>query len=105
MIALSLGIDHPWERVSGWHATWDMLTLFVLSTALASVIFFRLVKKLGSLATTSKACLRALFSVLFGVIFLSELLGWVIVGATLLILAGVSLVTGQVRPGQQPARA
>jgi len=105
MVALSLSIDHPWERVLGWHATWAMLVLSVLSTALASVIFFRLIKTLGSLATTSNAYLRALFSVLFGVVFLSEPFKWGIVVATVLILAGVSLVTGQVRLGGQPARA
>ncbi|MDD9821946.1 MAG: DMT family transporter [Gammaproteobacteria bacterium] len=71
------------------------LTLF--STALASLIFFRLIKTLGPLATTSNAYLRALFSILFGVAFLSEPLSLSIVAATLFIFMGVFMVTGKFR--------
>jgi len=68
-----------------------------LATALASLIFFRLIKTLGSLATTSNAYLRALFSVLLGITFLNEQLSTAIISATVLIFLGAFLVTGQFR--------
>jgi drug/metabolite transporter (DMT)-like permease len=54
-----------------------------------------LLKTLGSLATTSNAYLRALFSMLLGSLFLGEDLGLPILIATLCIFMGVFLVTGQ----------
>ena len=71
------------------------MALTLLSTALASLIFFRLLKTLGSLATTSNAYLRALFSIIFGVIFLGEMLGVAFILASVFIFLGVFLVTGQ----------
>ncbi|MEL0638683.1 DMT family transporter [Marinomonas sp. TI.3.20] len=74
-----------------------LLALTLLSTALASLIYFRLIKTLGSLATTSNAYLRALFSIVFGVIFLSESFNSSLIIATILIFFGVFMVTGQFR--------
>ncbi len=97
MLPLSLYIDRPWTLAPGLHATLAVVALALLSTALASVIFFRLIKTLGSLATTSNAYLRALVSVAFGVVFLSEPLSWNLVLATALIFIGVALVTRRIK--------
>jgi drug/metabolite transporter (DMT)-like permease len=93
MLALSACLDAPWALRPSLHATLALLGLALLSTALASVIFFRLIKTLGSLATTSNAYLRALVSVLLGAVFLGEPVGWPLVAAIALIFTGVALVT------------
>jgi drug/metabolite transporter (DMT)-like permease len=93
MVPISLAVDRPWTLAPGLEATLAAFGLALLSTALASVIFFRLIRTLGSVATTSNAYLRALVSVLFGVFFLSEPLGWNVVLAAALILGGVALIT------------
>jgi drug/metabolite transporter (DMT)-like permease len=99
MLPVALLLDRPWTLSPGPRALSAGLALALLSTALASVIFFRLIRTLGSLATTSNAYLRALVSVLFGIVFLGEPLGWPVVAATALVVAGLVLVT---RPSPAP---
>lgn len=105
MVPLSLWHDRPWTLSPSTQSTLAVIALALLSTALASTIFFRLIKTLGSLATTTNAYLRAIFSVFLGVVLLGEPLGWNMVLGTGLILAGVALVTRPAKPALQPASA
>jgi drug/metabolite transporter (DMT)-like permease len=93
----ALVLEDPFNISFELVPTLALLALSLFSTALASLIFFRLLKTLGSLATTSNAYLRALFSMLLGSLFLGESLGLPILTATLCIFVGVFLVTGQFR--------
>ncbi|MCE8508430.1 EamA family transporter [Ruegeria pomeroyi] len=93
----ALLLENPLALSPALTPTLALLALSLFSTALASLIFFRLLKTLGSLATTSNAYLRALFSMLLGALFLGEDLGVQILAATLCIFMGVFLVTGQFR--------
>lgn len=97
MIPISCAVDRPWTLAPSADATAAVLALALLSTALGSLVFFRLLKTLGSLATTSNAYLRALVSVLLGVLLLDEPLTANIVIGGLLVVIGVPLVTGQLR--------
>ena len=105
LLPVSLTIDRPWTLTPGLQATLALLALALLSTALASVIFFRLIRTLGPVATTSNAYLRALVSVAVGVVFLAEPMGWGLLGASALIVAGVVLVTLPGRSGRELHRA
>jgi len=105
MIPLSLAIDRPWTLAPTPRATLAVLSLAVFSTAGGSLLFFRLLKTLGSLATTSNAYLRALVSVLLGVTLLDEPLTIGIGAGGVLVLLGVPLVTGQLRWPQPLAPA
>ena len=98
-------MDRPWTLTPSLEATLALLALAVLSTALASVIFFRLIRTLGPVTTTSNAYLRALVSVAFGVVFLAEPLSWSLLAASALIVAGVMLVTLPGRPDRELRRA
>jgi len=49
-----------------------LLAIAVFSTALAFVIYFRLIQTLGSVGATAQAYLRVPIGVAFGVIFLGE---------------------------------
>lgn len=90
-------LEDPFSIEPAIRPTIALIALTLLSTALASLIFFRLIKTLGPLATTSNAYLRALFSILFGVVFLSEPISLSVIVATLLIFMGVFMVTGKFR--------
>ncbi|GGK32524.1 DMT family transporter [Salinarimonas ramus] len=90
-------LDDPFDLQPALAPTLALLGLALFSTALASLIYFRLIKTLGSLATTSNAYLRALFSILLGIVLLSEPFTWSIAAATVLIFLGVFMVTGQFR--------
>jgi drug/metabolite transporter (DMT)-like permease len=105
MIPIALAVDRPFSLRPPASATVAVLALAVFSTAGGSLLFFRLLKTLGPLATTSNAYLRALCSVLLGVAILGEpvTIGMVVGGV--LILVGVPLVTGQIRWSPALARA
>lgn len=97
MLPLSLTIDQPWTLAPSVEAVWSIAALGVLSTALAMLIYFRLVKTLGAVGVTSGSYLRAGFSVLLGAIFLGEQITLSLAAGLVLILLSVAIVTGQIK--------
>ncbi|XUY25587.1 DMT family transporter [Agrobacterium sp. rho-8.1] len=90
---LSLVIDHPWTLSPSATSIFALLTLSVFSTALAFVIYYRLIRTLGSVGTTSQAYLRVPIGVAIGVIFLGESLpptAWI---GLVLVVIGVFSMT------------
>ena len=79
-----------------------LLALSVFSTALAFVIYFRLVQTLGSIGTTAQAYLRVPIGVAISILFLGESLsstGWLGLAC---VIAGVAAMTF---PARQQAAA
>lgn len=79
-----------------------LVALAVLSTALAQVLYFRLVRNLGSLGVTAQSYLRVPFGVAIGVVFLGEQLApsaWL---GFLLVVAGVAAMTVPFRRRHKP---
>lgn len=72
LVPLSLAVDQPWSLQPSMTSLLALLGLSVFSTALAFVIYFRLVRTLGSVGTTSQAYLRIPIGVGIGVVFLGE---------------------------------
>lgn len=97
LIPLSLIIDRPWTLVPSTGSILALLGLSVFSTALAFVIYFRLVHTLGSVGTTAQAYLRVPIGVAIGVVFLGET-----ISSTALI--GLACVITGVAPMTIPAR-
>jgi drug/metabolite transporter (DMT)-like permease len=58
LMPVSLAVDQPWMLIPSWQSVFALLGLSVFSTALAFVIYFRLVQTLGSVGTTAQAYLR-----------------------------------------------
>lgn len=105
MLPISLYLDRPWTLMPSAGALWSVFALGVLSTALAMIIYFRLVRTLGPLGVTSGSYLRAGFSVLLGVAVLNETLTLPVMAGLVLILLGVAIATGRVRWTSSPERA
>lgn len=99
MLPLALVLERPWTLSPTAQAIAALAALALLSTAFAMILFFRLLRSLGSLGTTSGSYLRAGFSVLLGVVFLGESVSWPMAAGLGLILAGVALVN---RPPSGP---
>lgn len=97
MLPLSLYADRPWELTPSTETIWSVVGLGVLSTALAMIIYFRLVQTLGPLGVTTGSYLRAGISVLLGVALLNEEMSTGLAIGLLLILLGVAIVTGHVK--------
>jgi drug/metabolite transporter (DMT)-like permease len=71
---VSLAVDRPWTLAPSTASMLALLGLSVFSTALAFVIYFRLVHTLGSVGTTAQAYLRVPIGVAIGVVLLGETL-------------------------------
>ncbi|RTL96734.1 MAG: EamA/RhaT family transporter [Hyphomicrobiales bacterium] len=93
LVPLSLIVDRPWTLAPSAASILALLGLSIFSTALAFVIYFRLIHTLGSVGTTSQAYLRVPIGVGIGAVFLGESLGpavWVGMG---FVVAGVAAMT------------
>lgn len=77
-------------------AIWAVLALGALSTALAYLLYFRLLERVGPTKTATVAYLLPVFGLLWGAIFLHEPVTGGMAAGLALILASVVLVN-QVR--------
>ena len=72
LIPASLLIERPWALAPSPSSVLALIALAAFSTALALVIYFRLIRTLGSVGTTAQAYLRVPVGVALGVVFLGE---------------------------------
>jgi drug/metabolite transporter (DMT)-like permease len=72
LIPVSLVVDRPWTLAPSISSLLALLGLAVFSTALAFVIYFRLIQTLGSVGTTAQSYLRVPIGVALGVLLLGE---------------------------------
>ena len=72
LIPASLLIERPWALAPSASSVLALIALAAFSTALAFVIYFRLISALGSVGTTAQAYLRVPVGVALGVVFLGE---------------------------------
>jgi drug/metabolite transporter (DMT)-like permease len=105
LVPLSLILDRPWTLSPSTQSLGALVGLAVCSTALAFVIFFRLVRTLGSVGTTAQAYLRAPIGVAIGVVTLGEQLAWSSGVGLLLVLAGVAAMTAPRLPSIRSLRS
>ena len=71
----------------------NLAALGILASAIALMLYFRLMVDIGATRALTVTYLIPLFAFLWGVIFLGETLTWSAIGGALLILAGTVLVT------------
>lgn len=100
LIPVSLVVDRPWTLAPSAHSLLALLGLAVFSTALAFVIYFRLINTLGTVGTTSQAYLRVPIGVGIGVLFLGESLASTAWIGLVCVIAGVAAMT---LPGRKKA--
>jgi len=93
LIPVSLIVDRPWTLTPSPHSILALAGLALVSTALAFVIYFRLVQTLGSVGTTAQAYLRVPIGVGIGVLFLGETPTPIAVVGLVFVLIGVSAMT------------
>jgi drug/metabolite transporter (DMT)-like permease len=94
LIPLSLVVDRPWTLAPSGSSILALSGLAVFSTALAFVIYFRLIQTLGSVGTTAQAYLRVPLGVALGVLFLGETLtstAWIGRGCVVIGVAAMTI--------------
>jgi drug/metabolite transporter (DMT)-like permease len=85
---------HTMPGTSAWYA---VIILGIVCTAIAYILYFRLIANVGVNKTISVTYLIPFFGILWGMMFLNEQLTFLMIAGGLLILTGVSLTTGVVK--------
>jgi drug/metabolite transporter (DMT)-like permease len=82
----------PLRETPGIAAWSSVAALGILCTAIAYVVYFRLIEQIGAAPTLTVTYLIPLFGVLWGVVFLDERIGIHHAAGAAMILAGIALV-------------
>jgi drug/metabolite transporter (DMT)-like permease len=98
LVPASLVLEKPWTLSPSAEALWAAAILAVFCTGCALMIYFRLLKTLGSLGVSSQAYLRAGLGVLLGVVFLGEHITPVMAVGLVAAILGVAAIN---MPGRQ----
>jgi drug/metabolite transporter (DMT)-like permease len=93
LVPLGLIFDTPWTLAPSADSLLALLGLSVFSTAIAYIIYFRLIHALGTVGTTAQSYLRVPIGVMIGMIFLGEMLNIVDWMGMACILLGVAAMT------------
>lgn len=90
---LSLIVDRPWTLMPSAASVAALIALAAFSTALAFVIYFRLIQTLGSVGTTAQAYLRVPLGVGLGVVALGETLSPTVWIGLVCVIVGIAAMT------------
>lgn len=103
MLPAAAILERPWMLATPpAQAIAAVGALAIVCTALAMVIYFRLIRTIGPLGTTSGSYLRAGFAVMLGTTLLGESFTWSILAGMALVLGGVIMITLPARHDWKP---
>ncbi len=98
LVPAALLIEAPWKLTPSLLSMGSVLGVAVFSTSLAVLAFFRLTKTAGPNFVSMNIYIAPMVGVLWGVALLGEPLGYRRVFALAIILAGIAVATGILRP-------
>ena len=101
-IPASFVFEDPLKIQPDAKTLWAVVSLGVFSTGLALMLYFRLLRTLGSLGVASQSYLRSGVGVLLGVVILGERLSLVVALGVAVSVLGVLLINW---PGRKPIDA
>ncbi|MGA1854502.1 EamA family transporter [Azospirillum sp. 11R-A] len=93
LLPVSVAVDRPWTLSPSPDSLLALAGLSVFSTALAFVLYFRLVHTIGSVPTTAQAYLRVPIGVGIGVLMLGETLEPTMLAGCAAVVLGVAAMT------------
>ena len=97
LVPLAFLLDRPWSLTPGLTAIAATAVLSILCTGLALLIYFRLVRTLGSMGVASQSYLRAGVGVILGMLFLGETVTLPVAFGIAAAIAGVALINWPAR--------
>jgi drug/metabolite transporter (DMT)-like permease len=100
LLPISIVVEHPWTLTPSSTSLLALSGLAIFSTAIAFVIYFRLIQTLGSVGTTAQAYLRVPIGVALSVLLLGESLSptaWIGLGCVVIGVAAMTI------PPRKPA--
>lgn len=93
LLPVSVIVDRPWTLSPSPASLTALVCLSVFSTALAFMVYFRLMQTLGSVGTTSQVYLRVPIGVAIGMVFLGEVPTPAMWVGLVCVIAGVLAMT------------
>jgi drug/metabolite transporter (DMT)-like permease len=109
LVLLPFALAQAPARAPGWDAIGSVLALGIAGTAIGLVIYIKLINEYGSFRAGLVTYLLPVTALLYGALLLGEPVNaWMLLGLAL-ILTGVALGSGMVRPARtreivEPAR-
>jgi drug/metabolite transporter (DMT)-like permease len=91
------------SRAPGWESVGSGLMLGLFGTAIAQILSYRMIRLYGSSRAVLVAYTLPAFALLYGALFLSESLSFQKLAGLALILGGVGLGSGVLRPARRPS--
>src|SRR6266496_570929 len=88
------------SQLTGWKVTASVLTLGIAGTGVAYVLYYGLISGAGASRAILITYLVPTFAVVYGALLLGEPVTAAAIGGLALVLAGVGLGTGAIRPGR-----
>ena len=101
----ALLIDRPWSLRPEPEAILAALALSILCTGIALLLYFRLMRTIGSLGVASQAYLRAGIGVMLGMLFLGERITPSVALGLFAAILGVALINWPQKKREPPAQA
>jgi drug/metabolite transporter (DMT)-like permease len=98
MLPLSLAFDNPFALRPSLAATGSLLTLALLGTAFAYILYYWLIENTSATRTSLVTYLIPITGVLWGALLLHEPIEWEAIIGLVLIIAGIGLVNRQTAP-------
>ncbi|WP_421710168.1 DMT family transporter [Algihabitans sp.] len=92
LVPLALVLDQPWTLTPSPTALAATVILSIVCTGVALLIYFRLVRTLGSMGVASQSYLRAGIGVVLGVLLLGETFTFPVAAGLCAAIAGVALI-------------
>jgi drug/metabolite transporter (DMT)-like permease len=102
LLPISMAAEQPWTLMPSTTSLLALAGLAIFSTAIAFVIYFRLIQTLGSVGTTAQAYLRVPIGVALGVLLLGERLSLTAWIGLACVVVGVAAMT---IPPRKPSAA
>jgi len=84
--------EKPWTMDITTSAIWIAIILAVVHTALGNLIYYGIIHRYGATRSSFTSYIIPFFSILWGKLFLDEVLGWNAFAALVLIIFGLALV-------------
>ena len=97
LVPLALVLDQPWTLTPSPTALAATVILSIVCTGVALLIYFRLVRTLGSMGVASQSYLRAGIGVVLGVLLLGETFTFPVAAGLCAAIAGVALINWPVK--------
>jgi drug/metabolite transporter (DMT)-like permease len=105
VVLLPFGIAQAPSHGPGWKAIGSVVVLALLGTAVAQLLWFRMLRSYGAARSTLVSYLIPATALVYGVVFLSEHVSVPELVGFVLILGGVALGSGAVRSRRGPIEA